>query len=106
MHDLSGRGPQALEFLLEVPNRGVRGRAQEIRAVLLQAHSGQKGRELGARKDPKCALRSGRVHGITPVVEQHPEANDCLPQRAGGQAYLGKVLGGEGDGDHGRATFK
>jgi hypothetical protein len=33
-------------------------------------------------------------------------ARDCLPQRAGGQAHLGKIFGGEGDGDHGRATFK
>jgi hypothetical protein len=65
--------------------------------VLLQAHSGEKGGEVGARKDPKCALRPGRVHGITPVVEQHPEANDCLPEGAGGQAHLGKVFVGERD---------
>jgi hypothetical protein len=74
--------------------------------VLLQAHSGEKGGEVGARKDPKCALRPGRVHGITPVVEQHPEANDCLPEGAGGQAHLGKVFVGERDRDHDCATFK
>src|SRR5215203_5299155 len=34
---------KALEFLIEAHERSVGGRAQEIRAVLLQAHSGEKG---------------------------------------------------------------
>jgi hypothetical protein len=81
--------PEALEFLLEAHNRGVGGRAQEIRAMLLQAHGGEKGGEICARKDPKCALRPGRLHRVASVIEEHPEANDRLPEGAGGQAHLG-----------------
>jgi hypothetical protein len=39
-------------------------------------------------------------------MEEHPEAGDRLPEGAGSEAHLGEIFGGEGDGDHGRATFE
>ena len=49
----------------------------------LQAHRGEKGGEIGARKYPPRAGRPGSVHRVAPVVEQHPEASDRFPERAG-----------------------
>jgi hypothetical protein len=46
------------------------------------------------------------LHRVALVVEQYPEARDRLPEGAGGDANLREVFGGEGDRDHGRATFK
>jgi hypothetical protein len=89
MHYLGGRGPNALEFILEASDRGVRGRGQEIRAAPLQAHRGEQGGEIRARKDPPRAGCPGRVHRVAPVVEEHPEAGDRLPEGAGGEAHLG-----------------
>jgi hypothetical protein len=45
------------------------------------------------------------VYRAVPVVEQHPEAGDRLPQRAVGEANLREVFGGEWDRDHGRVIF-
>jgi hypothetical protein len=103
---LRRRGPNALKFLLEASDRGVGGRAEEIWAVPLQAHRGEKGREIGASKDSPRASGPRCVHRVAPVVEQHPEAHDRLSEGARGEAHLGEVFGREGDGDHCRATFE
>ena len=46
------------------------------------------------------------MNRAVPVVEQHTEAGDRLPQRAGSEANLREVFGGEGDGDQRIATFR
>ena len=74
--------------------------------MLLQAHCGKQGGKIRARKDPPRAGGPGRVNRLAPLVKQHPEARDGLPERARGDTHLGEVFCGEGDRDHGRATFK
>ena len=39
-------------------------------------------------------------------IPEHTEAQHRLRERALGEAHLGKVFGGEGDGDHGRTFFR
>jgi len=60
--------------------------------VLLQAHSGKQGGEIRARKDPERAGDPRRVHRVALVMEEHPEANDRLPEGARGEAHLGRSL--------------
>jgi hypothetical protein len=88
MHDFRWRGPQALKLLIKGSDRGVGGRAEEIRAVPLQAHRGEQGGEIRARKDSPRASGPGCVHRVARVVEQHPEAIDHLPEGAGREAYF------------------
>jgi len=54
-------------------NVGVGRGAKEVRAVLLQAHSGEQRGEVGARQGPPRAGGPGRVHGVASVVEQDPK---------------------------------
>ena len=72
----------------------------------LQAHGGDQGGEVGARQDPPRAGCPGRVNRAAPMVEQHPETRDRLPEGAGSEAHLGEVFSSEGNRDRGRAIFR
>ena len=62
MHDLSGRGPQALEFLIEGSNRGVGGGLRKSGSAL-QAHRGEK----GERSVPGSTRRARVAQGACTV---------------------------------------
>jgi hypothetical protein len=99
-HGVGGRGPKTFELLTKRGDGGVGRGAHEVRAVILQAHCGEQRGEVGPRKCPPRAGGPGRRRGVTPVVEQHPEAVHGLPQGARGKAHPGEVFCGEGDRDH------